>query len=89
MPNIELHGYGPKARAMRAKVRKAIALSPDIDEIITSICKTDPREQNGKLVPYLRVISGRREWPDLKKRLTPLNQDIELMFLSKWIPKKK
>ncbi len=87
MPNIELHGYGSKAHAMRLKVRKAFASYPDVDEIITSVCNTDPRDRKGKLMPYLRVVGSRDDMPNLEIRLAQLKQDIEVIYLSKWIPK--
>jgi hypothetical protein len=88
MPNIELHGYEPEAAvAMKTKVREALNMSPDADEIVTTIIPSEVEDLKGKKTPFLRVISSPDELPDLKVRLTPLNEDIEVIMLGEWIPK--
>jgi hypothetical protein len=92
MLNIELHGYGSEIDTVRAKVREAVASSPEVDEIITSVCNTDPQDQQGEKTPYLRVVASindQRNLNDVLRRLKPLKEGIELVYLGKWIPKKK
>jgi len=89
MPNIELHGYGKKAAAtLKNKIRAALSTSPEPGEIVTTVIPSIVEDLTGKKMPFLRVISSPDELADLKKRLKPLGEDIEVLPLGEWIPKK-
>src|SRR3989344_7394524 len=90
MPNVEIHGYEPKAAsAMKEKIRAVVESSPDADEIVTTTYPTDVEDLKGRKTPFLRVITSLRELPDLLERLGPLNEDMEVIPLGQWIPKKR
>lgn len=88
MPNIELHGYGKSASTMKEKIRAVLNTSPDAAEIVTTTVPDTVEDLTGKQTPFLRVISSQEGLPDLKGRLASLNEDIELIFLGEWIPKR-
>ena len=89
MPNIELHGYALEAAAtVKERVRTALSPSPHADEIVTTIYTTEVEDLKGKKMPFLRVITSPDELPDLKERLASLNEDIEVIMLGEWIPKR-
>jgi len=90
MPNIELHGYAPQeAIDIRNKIREALKPSKDADEIVITIIPSDVEDLKGNKMPFLRVYLGPRPADDLKKYLEPLGEDIEVLVLDRWIPKKK
>ena len=87
MPNIELHGYKSKrARAVRKQIRTALEELPDAHEVVTTTFSSDVEDLKGEKMPFLRVITSRKELRGLKKRLTPLGEDIEVLILGEWIP---
>ena len=88
MPNIELHGYPQKdAIAVRNKVRTVLETLSYADEVVTTIVPSRVANLKGRRMPFLRVITTPDELPDLKKRLAPLGEDIEVIPLGEWIPK--
>lgn len=88
MPNIELHGYGDKSTEIRDKIRETLKRSPDADEIVTTINWTEVTDLNGDPMPFLRVFSTEEGLEELLELLDSLDEDIELMMLGRWIPKK-
>ncbi len=90
MPNIELHGYEPVAAdTVRERIRDVLMTSPDASEIVTTTIPSDVKDLDGEKMPFLRLITSLRELPDLKERLKPLGEEIEVLVLGEWIPKPK
>ena len=85
-----MHGYGQLAQSTKLKVRAALRDLPDAEngEIVTTTYPTKVEDFKDKKVPYLRIIATLNELPDLLERLRPLNEDMEVMLLGQWIPKR-
>jgi hypothetical protein len=91
MPNIEIHSYRWLARRrIKLRVRRALADLPDAQngEIVTTTYPTRTEDFKGERLPYLRVIASADELPTLLERLRPLNEDMEVIPLGQWIPKR-
>jgi hypothetical protein len=90
MPNIELHGYKPEeaAIAVKQRIRAAFAGHSDAGEIVTTTIPSTVEDLQGRRMPFLRIIATAEELSDLIKLLRPLEEDMEVMYLREWIPKK-
>ena len=89
MPNIELYGYQDLdgTPTIQSRIKEALRTSPHFSEIAITTILSDVWDLTGKDIPFLRIIATRDELPDIKRRLAPLNQDIEVILLDEWIPK--
>lgn len=87
MPNIELHGYGDKSKAMRQKVADALSDHPKPDETVTTVFPSVVTTLNGASAPYLRVVASPASIGRLVEMLKPIGEDIEVMPLGQWITK--
>lgn len=88
MPNIMLYGYGTEAAAaLRQKIRDAYAGYHEPWEVVTTIVPSDVESLDGDKTAFLRVVASQNELEDVAVRLIPLGEDIEMMSLTKWIPK--
>ena len=74
---------------MKQKLVAALATSPEADEIVITTVLSNVENLKGDKMPFLRVITTPEGLPDLKERLMPLGEDIEVIMLGEWIPKKE
>jgi len=58
-------------------------------EIVITTLLSEVEDLQGKSTPFLRVITAPEDLADFQNRLLPLGEDIEVVFLGEWIPKKK
>lgn len=89
MPNIELHGYdAEEAHLIQREIRTVLGSSPEAHEIVTTVFPSIVENLDSRKTPFLRIICSADELDDLVTRLEPLNQDIEVLPLARWIPKR-
>jgi hypothetical protein len=88
MPKIELHGYGKKADEMRRNIVDALVDYPGVDGTVTEIYDTTVISIKGEPSPYLQIVASPKSIGGLIELLEPLNEDIEVIPLGQWIPKK-
>ena len=87
MPNVELHGYGDNAAAMRQEVVEKLKTYSEPAEVVTTVFPTDVVALNGKKAPFLRLIAAPGDIDEIVGLLKPLFQDIEVFELTRWLPK--
>lgn len=88
MPNIEMYGYNHLAVfKLREKIRNAFATYSEPQEVVTTAIQSDVEHLSGQKTAYLRIIASPSELEEVKRRLIPLGEDIEIMPLGEWIPK--
>lgn len=88
MPNIELHGYEDRSETVRLKIAEALKDLPH-NETATTVFPSVVTTLDGNKSPYLRIVSDLESIGHLVKLLEPVGEDIEVIPLGQWVPKKQ
>ena len=93
MPNIEIHGFGNSPAALnltKKSIRRLMRGSKEQGDYVITPCNDTAEDHDGDSQPYIRLVSSEPDTIDnLLERLTPLEMDIEVLVINRFIPKFK
>ncbi len=92
MPNIEFHGF-PEASdcsAVYLATKRLLKGASYEKDVVLTLYDDTVVDTDGGGQPFLRVIGSKASADELEKiveRLSPLNIDIEVMLIEKFVPR--